>query len=153
MTAAQDSIDAVRIAAQAADSIKARDIVAFDVSEPLGITDAFVIASGSSDRHVVSIADEIERRLSEQRGIKPLENEGRDQGQWVLLDYGDFVVHVMYQETREYYDLERLWKDCPMISLGLAHPESSEQVSVHDPAGAGSEEPEDSEDSEDEERS
>ncbi|MBT1165280.1 ribosome silencing factor [Bifidobacterium simiarum] len=126
MTASQDSIDSIRVAAQAADSIKAMDIVAFDVSEPLGITDAFLIASGSSDRHVVSIADEIERRLAELRGVKPLTSEGRDQGQWVLLDYGDFVVHVMYRETREYYDLERLWQDCPTIDLGLEHPEHAE---------------------------
>lgn len=125
MPAAQDSIDSVRVAAQAADSIKATDIVAFDVSETLGITDAFLIASGSSDRQVVAIADEVERQLHERRHLDARNCEGKTEGEWVLLDFGDFVVHVMLADKREYYDLERLWADCPAIDLQLEHPETT----------------------------
>ncbi|MBT1176205.1 ribosome silencing factor [Bifidobacterium callimiconis] len=132
MPAAQDSIDSVRVAAQAADSIKATDIVAFDVSETLGITDAFLIASGSSDRQVVAIADEVERQLHERRHLDARNCEGKTEGEWVLLDFGDFVVHVMLADKREYYDLERLWADCPAIDLQLEHPETTSA----DPASA-----------------
>lgn len=128
MPAAQDSIDSVRVAAQAADSIKATDIVAFDVSDMIGITDAFLIASGSSDRQVVAIADEIERQLHERRHVDARNCEGKTEGEWVLLDFGDFVVHVMLDDKREYYDLERLWADCPAIDLHLEHPETSGTV-------------------------
>ncbi|RSX51448.1 ribosome silencing factor [Bifidobacterium callimiconis] len=130
MPAAQDSIDSVRVAAQAADSIKATDIVAFDVSETLGITDAFLIASGSSDRQVTAIADEIERQLHERRHLDALNCEGKTEGEWVLLDFGDFVVHVMLDDKREYYDLERLWADCPAIDLQLEHPETTDATAA-----------------------
>ncbi|PWG59452.1 ribosome silencing factor [Bifidobacterium catulorum] len=130
MPAAQDSIDSVRIAAQAADSVKATDIVAIDVSEPVGITDAFLIASGSSDRQVVAIAEEIERQLHLRKGMDAREREGFDLGEWVLLDYGDFVAHIMLDDKREFYDIERLWKDCPNIDLRLEHPESSRPDAV-----------------------
>ena len=125
MSAAADSIDSVVIAAQAADAVKAMDIVAFDVSVPVGITDAFLVASGASDRQVRSIAAEIEKQLYLPKHLKQVDREGAEEGRWVLLDYGDFVAHVMLEETRKFYDLERLWKDCPVIDLHLEHPEAS----------------------------
>lgn len=78
------------------------------------ITDYFVICSGSSDRQVHSVVDEVERVLLE-RGIKAFHREGEREGHWVLLDYVDFVVHVFLQEDRDYYDLERLWRDAPVV--------------------------------------
>ena len=125
MPALQDSIDAIRIAAAAADRMKATDIVAFDVTEPLAITDAMLIASASNERQVLAVAEEIEKDLYLKAGKRqPRSREGLTEGQWVLLDYGDFVIHVMHQESREYYRLERLWKDCPSIDLQLQHARS-----------------------------
>ncbi|TCD53559.1 ribosome silencing factor [Alloscardovia theropitheci] len=119
MAAFKESIEMARTAALAADEMKGDDIVAFDVSEPLGLTDVFLIATGSSPRHVLSIAEEIEKQLHLQHSMNPREREGLEEGQWVLLDFGDIVVHVMDQDSRDFYDLERLWKECPRIDLGL----------------------------------
>ena len=128
MPALQDSIDAIRIAAAAADRMKATDIVAFDVTEPLAITDAMLIASASNERQVLAVAEEIEKDLYLKAGKRqPRSREGLTEGQWVLLDYGDFVIHVMHQESREYYRLERLWKDCPSIDLQLEHAEDEQK--------------------------
>ncbi|MFT8703846.1 ribosome silencing factor [Bifidobacterium aquikefiricola] len=119
MSAVQDSIDCVKVAARAADAIKAEHIVAFDVTQPLAITDIFMIAVGNNDRQVLAIAEEIEKQLhiSKQRDARS--REGLQEAQWILLDYGDFVIHVMNPEAHEYYDLERLWRDCPPIELDL----------------------------------
>ena len=126
MAAFKESIDAARVAALGADEMKGEDIVAFDVSEPLGLTDVFLIATGSSPRHVLSIAEEVEKQMHLQCGMNPREREGLEEGQWVLLDFGDIVVHVMDQDSRDFYDLERLWKDCPRIDLQL--PERGEDT-------------------------
>ena len=116
MPAVQDSIDAIRIAAAAADRMKATDLVAFDVTEPLAITDAMLVATASNERQVLAVAEEIEKDLYLKSGKRqPRSREGLTEGQWVLLDYGDFVIHVMHQESRDFYRLERLWKDCPSI--------------------------------------
>ena len=132
MPALQDSIDAIRIAAAAADRMKATDIVAFDVTEPLAITDAMLIASASNERQVLAVAEEIEKDLYLKAGKRqPRSREGLTEGQWVLLDYGDFVIHVMHQESREYYRLERLWKDCPSIDLQLEHAGFQRSVIFH----------------------
>ncbi|NMM94457.1 ribosome silencing factor [Bifidobacterium oedipodis] len=126
MSALQSSIDAIRIAAEAADRIKATDIVAFDVADLLGITDIMMIAGASNERQVLAVAEEIEKDLFVKcGGRQPRSREGVSEGQWVLLDYGDFVIHVMHEESREFYGLERLWKDCAQIDLQLAHPERS----------------------------
>ena len=106
--------DLVQTAAAAASSKKAERIVILDVSKQLVITDHFVICSGSSDRQVKSIADEIQKVLAADKGVKPFRREGEREGRWVLLDYVDFVVHVFHKDDREYYDLERLWSDAPM---------------------------------------
>lgn len=125
MPALQSSIDAVRIAAAAADRVKAGDIVAFDVSDLLAITEIMMIASASNERQVLAVAEEVEKDLYLKAGLSPRSREGLTEGQWVLLDYGDFVIHVMHQESRDYYGLERLWRDRPVIGLELEHPEES----------------------------
>ena len=102
MPALQDSINAVRVAAEAADRIKATDIVAFDVADLLGITDIMMIAGASNERQVLAVAEEIEKDLFLKcSGRQPRSREGLTEGQWVLLDYGDFVIHVMHEESRE----------------------------------------------------
>jgi ribosome-associated protein len=105
-----------RIAARAADAKKAHDIVILDVGEIMGIVESFVIASAPNSRLVRAIVDEVERELYERTGDKPRAVEGLRDASWVLLDYGDLVVHVFLEETREFYDLERLWADVARVS-------------------------------------
>ena len=102
-------------AAEAASAKKAERIVILDVSEQLVITDYFLICSGNTQRQVRTIADEVERRLREEQGMKPFRREGEREARWVLLDYVDFVVHVFHTDDREYYDLERLWADARVV--------------------------------------
>lgn len=103
-------------AAQAAADKKASDIAILDVTDQLVITDIFVIASAPSERQVLAIVDAIEERLlSLPEKAKPVRREGERDGRWVLLDYIDVVVHVQHAEEREFYALDRLWKDCPTI--------------------------------------
>ena len=102
-------------AAAAAADKQARDILIIDVSEQLVITDCFVIASATNDRQVRAVVDAVEERLREQHDAKPVRREGQREGLWVLLDYADIVVHVQLTDEREFYQLERLWKDCPLI--------------------------------------
>ena len=116
MTATEHAVSLVELAARAASDKLATDILAFDVSEQLAITDAFLLASASNDRQAKAIVDEIEDRLRE-AGAKPIRREGHREGRWVLLDYGDIVVHVQHEEERAFYALERLWRDCPAIKL------------------------------------
>jgi ribosome-associated protein len=108
----------VRIAAAAADAKGGEDFVALDVSEPLPLADAFLLVTGNSERNVAAIADEIEDKLLE-AGHKRLRREGRQESRWILLDFGDLIVHVFHEEERIYYGLERLWKDCPVIPIDL----------------------------------
>jgi ribosome-associated protein len=116
MTATDHALELVAVAAQAAHDKKADQVLAFDVSDQLAITDAFVIASGSNDRQVKAIVGEVEDKLRE-IGAQPIRREGERDGRWVLIDYGDIVVHVQHEEEREFYALERLWRDCPTIEL------------------------------------
>lgn len=118
MTASDHARELVRVAARAADSKKAEDLVALDVSGPLPLTDAFLLASGDNERNVIAIAGAVEEALIDV-GTKPIRREGRSEGRWVLLDFGDLVVHVFHEEDRMFYSLERLWKDCPTLPLGL----------------------------------
>jgi ribosome-associated protein len=104
-----------RIAARAADDKKGEDIVVLDVAEIMGIVDAFVIAHASNTRLVRTIVEEVKKQLLDHAGVKPRSIEGIDDMSWVLLDYGDVVVHVFLDETREFYGLERLWSDAPRI--------------------------------------
>ncbi len=110
----------VVIAARAADDKKGEDTLILEVGPVLSITDAFVITSGTNPRQVRSIAEEIELQLATQEGIKPNRVEGLKEGTWVLVDYGDFVVHVFLDESRRFYDLERLWSDVAVIPWALA---------------------------------
>lgn len=116
MTATDHALELVVIAARAASDKLASQILAFDVSDQLAITDAFVLASASNERQVGSIVDAVEEKLRE-AGAKPIRREGEREGRWVLLDYGDIVVHVQHEEERAFYALERLWRDCPAIPL------------------------------------
>jgi len=118
VTATDRALDLLRLAAAAADSKQAEDLVGLDVSGPLPLTDAFLLATGRNERNVIAIAEEIEDKLLE-IGVKALRREGRAEGRWVLLDFGDIVVHVFHEEERMYYSLERLWKDCPVVPLQL----------------------------------
>ncbi|WP_026851519.1 ribosome silencing factor [Glaciibacter superstes] len=123
MTASAHALELLTVAAQAADSKAGEDLVALDVSGPLPLADVFLIVTGGSERNVIAIAGEIEDKLIE-AGHKPLRREGRAEGRWILVDFGDLVVHVFHQEERMYYGLERLWKDCPVIPLQLPARES-----------------------------
>ena len=118
MAATDRTVELVQAAAKAADGVLGTDIVALDVSERLPLTDAFLLATGTSERQVSAIARAIEDDLFE-LGAKPLRREGRADGRWVLIDLGDLVVHVFHEEERQYYQLERLWRDCPTIALDL----------------------------------
>lgn len=118
MTARTSTHEMVRIAAAAADAKGGEDFVALDVSEPLPLADAFLLVTGNSERNVAAIADEIEDKLLE-AGHKRLRREGRQESRWILLDFGDLIVHVFHEEERIYYGLERLWKDCPVIPIDL----------------------------------
>jgi len=118
MTASAHALELLKVAAAAADSKAGEDLVAIDVSNPLPLTDIFLIATGRSERNVVAIAGEIEDQMNE-AGYKLLRREGRAEGRWILVDFGDLVVHVFHEEEREYYSLERLWKDCPVIPIEL----------------------------------
>lgn len=124
MTASSAAIDLARQAARAADDIGGSDFVAVDVSEPLPLADIFLLVTGRSERNVQAIADAIEDSLNDS-GVKTLRREGRAEGRWVLLDFGDLVCHVFHEEERLFYSLERLWKDCPVVPLGLT--ESSDR--------------------------
>ena len=123
MAASERARELLSVAVLAADAKQAEDLVALDVSGPLPLTDIFLLATGRNERNVMSIASEIEDKLVE-AGAKALRREGRSEGRWVLLDFGDLVVHVFHEEDRMYYSLERLWKDCPVLPLDLPAPSS-----------------------------
>ena len=116
MPASPRAVELTIAAARAACDRKADDLVALDVSGQLVLTDAFLIASGTNERQVGAIVDAVEESLHH-LGAAAMRREGRSAGRWVLLDFGDLVVHVQHTEDRVYYSLERLWKDCPLIEL------------------------------------
>lgn len=116
MTATERAVDLAIVAARAASGRKAQEIIALDVSEQLVLTDVFLIASGTNERQVVAVVDAVEEAMLA-AGAKAIRREGKAEGRWVLLDFGDVVVHVQHAEDRVYYALERLWKDCPAVEL------------------------------------
>lgn len=118
MSATKESLDTLQRAVAAAIDKGAEDAVALDVSEIFPLADVFLLLSGRSERNVQGIADGIEEALNTS-GTRTIRREGRTEGRWILLDFGDIIVHVFHQEERGYYDLERLWKDCPAIPLAL----------------------------------
>ena len=115
VVSAADVVTKARIAARAADDKKGDDILALDVADIIGIVECFVITSASNSRLVRTIVDEVERQIFEQTGEKPRAVEGLRDASWVLMDYGDLVVHVFLAETREFYGLERLWADAETV--------------------------------------
>jgi len=116
ITAEHDAVAAGSAAAAAIADKKGLDIRLLDMSELLVVTDLFVIATGTSNRHVKTLTEAVEDALREDLGRKPLRREGEHHARWVLLDYGDIVVHVFDPENRDYYDLERLWADAPRLT-------------------------------------
>ena len=116
MPATEHAADLTLAAARAAADKKAAHLTAIDVSERLGLTDVFLLASGSNDRHVHAIVDAVDEAM-QRAGAKRRTREGFADAHWVLVDYGDVVIHVLQNEDREFYSLERLWKDCPVIEL------------------------------------
>ena len=118
MPASQEAIETAVAAAHAANEKLGEEIIALDVSGQLVITDVFLLVSGQNDRQVKSIVDAVEEELHK-RGVKAIRREGEKENHWVLLDFGDVVVHVQLAEERIHYALERLWKDCPSIPLNL----------------------------------
>ena len=121
MTASDEAIRMAEVAARAAASKLADNVVVIDVSEQLVITDCFVIASASNERQVNAIVDEVEEKMR-RAGYKPARREGAREGRWTLLDYVDIVVHIQHEDERNFYSLDRLWRDCPEIAVDLDEP-------------------------------
>jgi len=121
MSARAEALKSLATALQAARALAAEDLVALDVSSVFALSDIFLLVSGRSERNVQAIADAVEDELNAS-GVRTVRREGRGEGRWILLDFGDLIVHVFHQEQRAYYDLERLWRDCPAIPL---EPEST----------------------------
>ena len=119
MTATPEAIEMATVAAAAAASKLADDVIVIDVSSQLVITDCFVIASASNERQVNAIVDEVEEKMR-RAGYKPARREGGREGRWTLLDYVDIVVHIQHQDERNFYALDRLWGDCPVVAVDLS---------------------------------
>lgn len=109
-------LDELRIAVRAADDKGATAPVALEVGEKFGLADVFLVLSGTVERNVQSISDAIEDALNE-AGVRTVRREGRESGRWILIDFGGLIVHVFHQEEREFYQLEKLWQDCPVIDV------------------------------------
>lgn len=137
VTATDRAVELTLAAARAASDLKAEEVIALDVSEQLVLTDVFLIASGTTERQVSGIVDAVERALHK-LDAKPIRREGMQGARWVLLDFGDIVVHVQHSEDRVYYALERLWKNCPPIAL----PEDSRGESSTTPVAGHSDDDE-----------
>lgn len=123
MSASKAARKMLQLAAMAATEKVAENPIALDVSAPMPLTDIFFIASGRNERQVAAIADAIEEKLLE-NGVKLLRREGKTAGRWILLDFGEIICHIMHEQDRNYYSLERIWLDCPVIALEV----SSEQA-------------------------
>lgn len=121
MTASKNAIELTRLAARVAADKLAENLVALDVSQLMPLCDVFLLVSGRSERQVAAIADGLEEKLAE-AGSKVLRSEGKSLARWILLDFGDVVVHVMHEEDRMHYSLERIWNDCPLIELPPTSP-------------------------------
>ncbi|WP_327144546.1 ribosome silencing factor [Nocardia sp. NBC_01327] len=137
MSASVEAVKMATVAALAADEKLASDVVILDVSEQLVITDCFVIASAPNERQVNAIVDNIEDRLRD-AGHKPVRREGTREGRWALLDYVEIVIHIQHNDERDFYGLERLWKDCPQVPVeGLDDQRAKAQTAETDASEAG----------------
>jgi ribosome-associated protein len=121
LTASKNAIELTRLAAKVAADKLAENLVALDVSQLMPLCDVFLLVSGRSERQVAAIADGLEEKLAE-AGSKVLRSEGKSLARWILLDFGDVIVHVMHEEDRMHYSLERIWNDCPLIELPPTSP-------------------------------
>lgn len=126
MVATQEAIDLATIAAHAAHDKLATSITGLDVSGQMPLTDIFLIVSADNERQVQAIVDAVEDEMREKAKAKPLRREGNGPGRWVLLDFGDVIVHAQHDEERDFYDLERLWRDCPHLDLGVVGSQQAE---------------------------
>ena len=125
MAATDHALHLTQLAAQAAADKQATDLVAFDVSERLALTDVFLIVTAKNEPQVGAVVDAIEEALFKD-GSKVLRREGEGEKRWVLLDFGDLVVHVFHEQERVFYGLERLWKDCPIVPIESTAPAATE---------------------------
>jgi len=132
----EDMAQQLDVYAQAVLERKAEAVVALDVRELTSVADAFLICSGRSNRQVTAIADSVQRTLKKQ-GIRPLSVEGKSEGQWVLMDYGDVVIHIFYETVREFYDLEGLWRDAGKITTPSMKDAGTAQGQGRGSAGTG----------------
>ena len=107
----------VQLALRSAAEKKATGVVVLDLRQIASFAEYFIIASGANQRQVQAVADEIEEQLKGHHGMRPIRVEGYTTAEWVLMDYGDFIVHIFNKEAREFYDLERLWRDAVRVSL------------------------------------
>jgi ribosome-associated protein len=121
LTASKNAIELTRLAAKVAADKLAENLVALDVSQLMPLCDVFLLVSGRSERQVAAIADGLEEKLAE-AGSKVLRSEGKSLARWILLDFGYVIVHVMHEEDRMHYSLERIWNDCPLIELPPTSP-------------------------------
>ena len=135
MAATERAVELTIAAARAAAEKKAEEIIAIDVSERLALTDVFLVLSGSNDRQVRAIVDAVEEAMA-RAGAKRRMREGFEEAHWVLLDYDEIMIHVQQDEDREYYALERLWKDCPVIPLPAGLAEIAEAAQAAQAPGA-----------------
>lgn len=117
MSVSNETLVNTRLAASAASEKLGENIVALDVSEPFALAEVFLMVSAKNDRQVLAIAEAVQDAL-QKSGVKPRFTEGREAARWLLLDFGDLVVHVMHETEREFYSLERLWRDCPVVPVG-----------------------------------
>lgn len=137
------SLELVRVAALAADAKKATDVVVLDLRGLTDVCDYFLVCTGANSRLMDSVVEEIRERVSQGLGVKPISVEGRRAQSWVLMDYGEVVVHVFSPEARDYYRIERLWGDAPRVELGLGDEDGGEPgapadaVAQASPAGGG----------------
>jgi ribosome-associated protein len=113
----EDLDEEVKLAIASASEKKAFDAVALDLREVTSFAEFFVIVSGSNQRQVQAISDEINEQLKKQLQVRPIRIEGYNSAEWILLDYGDFIVHIFEQKAREFYDLERLWRDAKKVEI------------------------------------
>lgn len=116
MGVSKETLANLSVAASAASEKLGENLVALDVSDPFALAEAFLMVSAKNDRQVLAISDAIQDAL-QKVGVKPRFTEGREAARWILLDFGDLVVHVMHETEREFYSLERLWRDCPVVPV------------------------------------
>lgn len=116
-TRCAEAFELARVAAAAADAKKADNVIAIDVTGLSDVSDALVICTGGNARLADSVVEEVETRVRETFGLSPLSVEGRGDGRWILIDYGEAVIHVFSPDARDYYRLERLWGDAPRIDV------------------------------------